>query len=160
MDAKLHRILLAADKPFHHSSEEVYDGDPDTIEDARSRGRIAVHEIGKALGRHLVLADGIQDAFFWGIAFEPDASVSGSTSDLGLKFSRCGGLVATYSIPGIDPLPEDECRQVAEILRSHGFTLVDGDVLRTERYDGVYDYFKSWHWNAPATWWDRFFEYD
>lgn len=151
MDAKLHRILLAADKPFRHSSEEVYDGDPDAIEEARSRGRIAVHEIGKALRRHLVLADGIQDAFFWGIAFEPDTSVSGSTADLALKFSRCGELVATYSIPGMDPLPEDERRQVVEILCFHGFTWVDGDVLRVERYDGVYEYFKSWHWNAPAT---------
>lgn len=160
MDPQLRKLLLAADRPIHHPTEEVYDGDPGTLDEARLRGRNAVDEIGAALGKRLVLADEIQDAFFWGIAFEPSAAEEDRNSDLGLKFSRCGDLVATWTPTGKSPLPKHQLEQVQGILQKFGFQWVDGDVLRNERYDGVYDYFKSWHWNAPASWWDRFFEYD
>lgn len=160
MDGKLHEILLHADCPRNFSGNGVYTGDDADILDAIERAARVRKDLARTFKRYFTLEDDQQDAFFWGALHDPRTDVAGATQPVSMRFSFCGNLAATWTLDNHEPLLDDEKRVIESILRRHGFTWVDGDILRASRYDGKYEYFKSWHYNAPASWWDRFFEYE
>jgi hypothetical protein len=160
MDHDTRLKLLAADKPLSHKSAEVYSGGDLDFEDAFQRGRLVQRDLKEMLGEDFEFSDDQQDAFFWGGVYQTENGKASRKYRVVIRFSFCGNLAATWTIDDHESMPDKLKQDISRILKKHGFNWVDGDELKKETYDGVYEYFKTHHYNAPASWWDRFFEYD
>lgn len=160
MEETMHQVLLDADCPPNFSKDKVYVGDGMDVFDAVERAGSVRKELARAFKRYFTLDDRQQDAFFWGTIAEPLNNENASERPVVIRFSYCGNLAATWTIPGFGTLSNEEKQLIEKVLMRSGFTWVDGDILMRTDYDGVYEYFKTCNNNGPASWWDRFFEYE
>lgn len=156
MNEEVHKLLLQIDRPATLSSTEVYSGEDIDTDEARIRAQSVRRDPAREFRRYFYLRDDQQDAFLWGGISEPHGDDILVTRPITIRFSFCGNLAASWTVNGYESLTPTEKEKVAAILASLGFIWVDGDELRSSTYDGVYDFFKMDHYNAPATWWDRF----
>jgi hypothetical protein len=160
MDDETHNKLLNADRSENHSEERIYGGEDMDYDDSVRRGELVLRDLESTFGRSMYFANDQQDAYYWGEICEPNYERNPGVPCVDIRFSCCRNLAASCTINGHPELSEEKKRKISEILAKHGFTWVDGDLLKNSPYDGVYEYFKKDAYNSPATWWDRFFEYE
>lgn len=160
MNDDLHRLLLKSDRPPSYTGDVVYEGQDFDRDDAVARAQQVRKELSRKFRRYFSLSDDQQDAYFWGDIAEPLGEQMPVRRPVTIRFSFCSNLAGTWTIPGYEPLTPDEKRAVSNILQCHGFTWVDGDLLRASPYDGTYDFSKIRCDDDKITWWDRFFDYE